>query len=43
MSHINNIGALVGIVLSAAFLLAGGVLLPLWQLKEDHNDKEYRR
>jgi hypothetical protein len=35
MSDINNLGALIGVIIGAAFLLVGGVLLPIWHMTED--------
>lgn len=35
MSSINTFGALIGIPISLVFVLAGAVLLPLWQISED--------
>lgn len=39
MSTINTFGALIGIPVGVIFLLAGAVLLPLWQISEDRRDK----
>lgn len=36
MTTINTFGALIGIPIGVIFLLAGAVLLPLWQITEDH-------
>lgn len=35
MTSINTFGALIGIPVGLIFLLAGAVLLPLWQISED--------
>ncbi|ADD45183.1 hypothetical protein [Stackebrandtia nassauensis] len=36
MTTINTFGALIGIPVGVIFLLAGAVLLPLWQITEDN-------
>lgn len=41
MSTINTFGALIGIPLGLVFVLAGAVLLPLWQLTEDRKHDEH--
>ncbi|MGH8793674.1 MAG: hypothetical protein ACRDXX_13655 [Stackebrandtia sp.] len=43
MDVITTVGALFGAVLGAAFLLAGGVLLPLWQLSDEHDTTAKQR
>lgn len=39
MSTINAFGALIGIPVGLVFVLAGAVLLPLWQLSEDREKR----
>ncbi|MGH8877960.1 MAG: hypothetical protein ACRD0P_11555 [Stackebrandtia sp.] len=40
MTAISTAGTLIGVLIGAAFLFAGGVLLPLWQITEDHKPKK---
>lgn len=43
MDVINTVGLVVGVVASTLFLLAGGVLLPLWEMSEGRGRKPKAR
>lgn len=40
MSVINDFGAFVGVLIGAAFVLVGGLLLPLIQVIEEHKSPQ---
>ena len=40
MTAITTVATVIGIAIGAAFLFAGGVLLPLWQIREEHQPKQ---
>ncbi|WP_158645637.1 hypothetical protein [Stackebrandtia albiflava] len=43
METINTLSTLLGVVIGAAFLLAGGVLLPLWEVTESRRERKVTR